>query len=144
MMHGYDKCHTGKGDWDWKEFQFYFMRNGKESKFWNVEIVSDTLYYPLYKESEENTNPRRYKELLVSGTFESDPNCKEVLVVVNGSLGGESYIYNQHDICISDLGRFEAYFEVEDKDKRALIWNVYLWNPYRQNVVIKNGNIRFR
>jgi hypothetical protein len=144
MLQGYDKCHTGKGDWDWKEFQFDFIRSSKRSKFSNVQIAADSLYYPLYQEYKENTTPKRYKELLISGTFESEPNCKEVFVVVNGSLGGESYIYNQSDICISKQGRFDAYFEVDDKQKRPMLWSVYLWNPKQQKAVIKHGNIRFR
>lgn len=144
MLQGYDKCHSGQGDWDWKEFQFDFIRSSKRSKFSNVQISADDLYYTLYQEYKENTTPKRYKELLISGTFESEPNCKEVFVVVNGSLGGESLIYNQSNICISKQGRFDVYFEVEDKQKRPMLWSVYLWNPKQQKAVIKHGNIRFR
>jgi len=32
-----------------------------------------------------------------------------------GILGGETFIYNQHDICVSGQGEFDVYFEVEEK-----------------------------
>lgn len=144
MLQGYDKCHTGKGDWDWKEFQFDLIRSSNCSKFPNMQISADSLYYTLYQEYEDNSRPKRYRSVLISGNFEAEPNCKEIYVVVNGNWGGETFIYNQHDICVSGQGEFDIYFEVEEKQKRPLFWNVYIWNPRQQKAIIKNGNIRFR
>jgi len=140
LTHASGKCFTGKGDWDWAEYRFGLFRQSHMVSLSDIDIAANATYSTVY---EGNAGGRRYKEIEIFGKLESEISCSEVFWVVTGSHGGNRRIYRQTDICVSEMGDFHAYFEVDDTIRSSMEWKVYLWNYGGYDVGFRGGKLRF-